>query len=216
MRSFILVVMLTFSGAAAAANTTGKSLDQFFVMASDFFQKAVIVDPDVDGRIRVYGVDKSEGFKEVFYSLLKAHDLDYQETDSLIRVRPKQKQSAKSVSVESNAIQDYVISTIRNVYITGSLTVKRDGQVIHDYSFAQSDTRKIFKPENVGLDVVGLRPCKAFLTYRGFKSLVTCEPYLPERQVTSEERTAMQQEIELALSERREQRGQRDTREKAN
>ncbi|MDF2186307.1 hypothetical protein O1O06_16320 [Grimontia hollisae] len=209
MRSFIAVVLLTFSSVAAAANTTGKSLDQFFVMASDFFQKAVIVDPNIDGKIRLYGVDKSKGFKRLFYSVLKAHDLDYQETSDFIRVSPKQKQSANPLHFNQDAVKDFILNHIRNVYITGSLGIHDGGKTVtYDYTFAQSDTRKTFKPDNIGLEVVSRSECMALLRYGDFTSVVTCEPYLPEIKGTSDDKNEIEEQIELALNEREQKRKQ--------
>ncbi|WP_283131792.1 hypothetical protein [Enterovibrio norvegicus] len=210
MRALLAFLLLSLScQSLAAANATGKTLDQFFIMASDFFGKAVIVDPKVDGRIKVYGVEKSQGFKQVFYSLLNAHNLEYTETNAVIRVKVKSPTAQNTVS-NNDAMQHYVMTAIENVYITGSMGLHHNGKAVtYEYTFVQGHTRKTFRPDNIGLVVVPHQPCVAELRYGGFSTLVTCEPYLPEIEFNEEHER--DDEIKLALNREKKKRNRNES-----
>ncbi|PWI34155.1 hypothetical protein DI392_08180 [Vibrio albus] len=90
----ITLLLLTISlhtFAQVNANLSGKSLDQFFILASEAFQKTIIVDPAIDGKVKVFQVGYAANFRDVFFSVMRAHNLVYVESDTVIRVQSRKK-----------------------------------------------------------------------------------------------------------------------------
>ncbi|PSU45372.1 hypothetical protein C9J12_22665 [Photobacterium frigidiphilum] len=180
MRKLIfLLMLLPFSVFAnVSVNAGGKTLDQFFVMASEVFSKAVVVDPGVNGRLKVYGVSKSDDFKRVFYSILRVHKLSSLETEDLIQVFPLTNGQLRANMTDRQALNDFIASSISDVYISGSMSYfKGDTRPRYEYSFVQGQTRKIFDPDSLGLMIVPVNECLVQLKWQSYSTLVTCEPY---------------------------------------
>ncbi|BDU45857.1 hypothetical protein [Vibrio nigripulchritudo] len=91
MRVLVIVLLLITSAAHAqvSSNLYGKTLGEFFLVASTVFDKTIIVDPEVNGQVKVYRVQSAANFRDVFFSVMRAHNLTYVETDSVIRVAPR-------------------------------------------------------------------------------------------------------------------------------
>ncbi|MGC7899543.1 hypothetical protein V6B11_007900 [Vibrio anguillarum] len=88
----LLILMLCITSTAhaqVAANLTGKTLDEFFLVASTVFDKTIIVDPEINGLVKVYQVQNAANFRDVFFGVMRAHNLTYVEVSSVIRVSPR-------------------------------------------------------------------------------------------------------------------------------
>ncbi|CAH0535457.1 Type 3 secretion system secretin [Vibrio stylophorae] len=92
-RIFIILAFLSCSVIAdeVRVNMTGKSLDQFFIVASNVFGKTIVADPSIDGSVKVFQPENSSNFRDVWFSVIRAHGLYYVETKKVIRVYPKNK-----------------------------------------------------------------------------------------------------------------------------
>jgi len=184
MRSLLFALaLLAFSAnATVTANAAGKTLDQFFVMAAQVFSKALIVDPAVNGTLKVYGVGNGN-FQKVFYSILRAHDLGYMETDDVIRVYLKSDKDKPSTVTDRQSLYDYIASSVSDVYISGSMSYYKAGsEPRYEYAFIQGQSRNVFSPESIGLKVVAVHSCLAQLRFDTYTTFVTCEPYrTPEK-----------------------------------
>jgi len=71
------------------ANISGKTLDQFFLMSSEIFKKTIIVEPSVNGSVKVFQVNHAANFRDVFFSVMRAHNLVYVESKTVIRIQPR-------------------------------------------------------------------------------------------------------------------------------
>ncbi|OQK43446.1 hypothetical protein XM75_u0126 [Vibrio vulnificus] len=91
MRPLLIIALFfsAFTHAQITANLTGKTLDEFFMVASTAFDKTIIVDPEINGRVKVFQVQNAANFRDVFFSVMRAHNLTYIETASVLRVAPR-------------------------------------------------------------------------------------------------------------------------------
>ncbi|PSW13336.1 hypothetical protein C9J01_10840 [Photobacterium rosenbergii] len=177
MRIFILLAILLtpVAQATVAVNAAGKTLDQFFVMASEVFAKAVIVDPAVNGTLKVYGVSHGN-FQRLFYSILRSHNLSYMETNDVLRIYPKT-DIALSNLTNRQSLFDFIASSVSGVYISGSMAYHADNKIRYEYAFVQSGTRDTFRPEHIGLKITAIHSCLAQLSFDTYNTFITCEPY---------------------------------------
>ncbi|MBY5948273.1 hypothetical protein [Photobacterium rosenbergii] len=177
MRIFILIAILLTPVAQAkvAVNAAGKTLDQFFVMASEVFAKAVIVDPAVNGTLKVYGVSHGN-FQRLFYSILRSHNLSYMETDDVLRIYPKTDMALSNLT-NRQSLFDFIASSVSGVYISGSMAYHSDNKIRYEYAFVQSGTRDTFRPEHIGLKITAIHSCLAQLSFDTYNTFITCEPY---------------------------------------
>lgn len=185
MRSliFTLALVVFSANATVTVNAEDKTLNQFFIMASEVYAKVLIVDSAVNGTLKVYGVSNSN-FKRVFFSILRAHNLGYIETDDVIRIYVKSDTAKLSIVTDKQSLYDYIASSVSDVYISGSMSYYKVGsEPRYEYAFIQGQSRDIFNPESIGLKVVAVHSCLAQLQFETYKTFVTCEPYrTPEEQ----------------------------------
>ncbi|PSU10312.1 hypothetical protein C9J03_12030 [Photobacterium gaetbulicola] len=188
MRMILLLIALLAPTAQAtvSVNAAGKTLDQFFVMASEVFSKAVIVDPAINGTLKVYGVSHGN-FQRLFYSILRAHNLSYMETDDVVRIYPKTDLNRSNLT-NRQSLFDFIASSVSGVYITGSMAYHSDAKIRYEYAFVQSGTRDTFRPEHIGLKVTAIHSCLAQLSFDTYTTFVTCEPYETPQPVEDNER----------------------------
>lgn len=95
MRILILTLLASFSAFGEYnANLSGKTLDEFFIVSSEIFQKTIIVDPEINDSVKVYQVGYADNYRDVWFSVMRAHNLVYVESDNVIRVQPRNKLKA--------------------------------------------------------------------------------------------------------------------------
>lgn len=89
MKKILLVALLAFSSLVSAfeANLSGKTLNEFFIVASKAFDKTIVVDPKVNGELKLYQASGAANFRDVWFSVMRSHNLTYQESATVIRVQ---------------------------------------------------------------------------------------------------------------------------------
>lgn len=174
IRLILGLIFFSFSSMAIAAqaNLSGKTLNQFFVMASDHFEKPVIAHPTVDGKVTLYGISQSDDFQSLFYSVMEMYGYVVKDNGRFIEVK-----RGKTSTVNSkDRLIDHLVKQVDGVFITGAVGIHDQLSVKYVYSFADADGR-IFKPGDIGLTVKQFSHCHALLTLESFEHFVTCNPY---------------------------------------
>ncbi|WP_318515266.1 hypothetical protein [Photobacterium leiognathi] len=172
----LLILIFIFSmpvNAKVSFNGSGKSLDQFFALASEVMKKTIVADPSIDGSLKIYGSSHASSFDELFYSLLSAYELSYQETPTLIKI-------TKSDTVtlhDADSLKSYVANIVSDVFITGSVRHGTEDNQTYHYAFVQQSTDKVFDPDALGIKITGFNHCLVQFEFAGFRSLVTCRPF---------------------------------------
>ncbi|WP_077459056.1 type II secretion system protein GspD [Salinivibrio kushneri] len=90
MKRIMLALLLLCAFQAPASelitNIQGKTLDQFFIMASDVMGKTIVTSPTIDGDVKIYNIGRAANFRDVFFYVIRANGLAYQENKDIIRV----------------------------------------------------------------------------------------------------------------------------------
>ncbi|WP_158147694.1 hypothetical protein [Vibrio cincinnatiensis] len=108
----------SFSYAQVTANLSGKTLDDFFMVASTVFEKTIIVDPLIDSNVKVFQVKNAVNFRDVFFGVIRAHNLAYIETNNVIRVYSKNKMKSGDIITT----RTYKLNNISGKDISESIT----------------------------------------------------------------------------------------------
>lgn len=89
MIRFMMLLLMALSSSVYAfeANLSGKTLNEFFIVASKAFDKSIIVDPKIDGELRLYQASGAANLRDVWFSVMRAHNLSYVESTTVIRVQ---------------------------------------------------------------------------------------------------------------------------------
>lgn len=89
MKRILAMALLLVSSMSYAfeANLSGKTLNEFFIVASKAFEKTIVVDPKINGDLKIYQSHGAANFRDVWFSVMRAHNLTYQESDTVIRVQ---------------------------------------------------------------------------------------------------------------------------------
>ncbi|KHT38043.1 hypothetical protein [Vibrio sinaloensis] len=83
----IMALLVASSVNAFEANLSGKTLNEFFIVASKAFDKSIVVDPKINGELKLYQSHGAANFRDVWFSVMRAHNLTYAESDTVIRVQ---------------------------------------------------------------------------------------------------------------------------------
>lgn len=89
MKPLLTILLFIFSASSFAfeANLSGKTLNEFFIVASKAFDKSIVVDPKINGELKLYQSHGAANFRDVWFSVLRAHNLTYAESATVIRVQ---------------------------------------------------------------------------------------------------------------------------------
>ncbi|WP_047048021.1 hypothetical protein [Vibrio mexicanus] len=87
IRTLLILFALSFNAQAFEANLSGKTLNEFFIVASKTFEKSIVVDPKIDGDLKLYQSHGAANFRDVWFSVMRAHNLTYVESSTVIRVQ---------------------------------------------------------------------------------------------------------------------------------
>ncbi len=87
----LALLCLTSNVFAFEANLSGKTLNEFFIISSKVLDKTIIVDPSINGDLKLYQASGAANFRDVWFSVMRAHNLTYIESDSVIRVEQRNK-----------------------------------------------------------------------------------------------------------------------------
>ncbi|WP_064608543.1 zonular occludens toxin domain-containing protein [Photobacterium sp. J15] len=75
-------------------------------------------------------------------------------------------------------LHSHLKEMLKGVYIDGVVVTYRNHDFKqYDYSFSHADGKGVFTPEDVGLLVIGIKPCLAKLNFDGVDIMVTCNPF---------------------------------------
>ena len=168
---FLLLFVSSFVNAEIKTNANGKTLNQFFVMASDILKKPIIVDEQIKQNIIIYGDANVSNFKAFFHSVLNSYNLSAFDDGTLIKISA----GGKTNKTNIESVESFVTKVTQDVFIDGSVGYTRDNKRRFFYSFSYS-TGEIFDPYSVGMKIESITNCMAHLSFNNYKTLITCNP----------------------------------------
>ncbi|MGY0616100.1 hypothetical protein [Vibrio sp. FJH11] len=154
MARFLLVLMLISPLANAfESNLSGKTLNEFFIIASQTFQKTIVADPSIDGELKIYQASGAANFRDVWFSVMRAHNLTYIESNSVIRVQPRNQLDAgnlittRTYKLEFMAADDLKDSLAASLRVQASVLDVPD--VTHVSSIIAGTALMVTAPQNM-------------------------------------------------------------------
>ncbi|MGP8305028.1 hypothetical protein [Vibrio sp. YIC-376] len=154
MARFLLVLMLISPLANAfESNLSGKTLNEFFIIASQTFQKTIVADPSIDGELKIYQASGAANFRDVWFSVMRAHNLTYIESNSVIRVQPRNQLDAgnlittRTYKLEFMAADDLKDSLAQSLRVQASVLDVPD--VTHVSSIIAGTALMVTAPQNM-------------------------------------------------------------------
>ncbi|EJS0324561.1 hypothetical protein QNE33_001066 [Vibrio alginolyticus] len=154
MVRFLLVLMLISPLANAfESNLSGKTLNQFFIIASQTFQKTIVADPSINGDLKIYQASGAANFRDVWFSVMRAHNLTYIESKTVIRVQPRNQLDAgnlittRTYRLEYMAADDLKDSLAQSLRVQASVLDVPD--VTHVSSIIAGTALMVTAPQNM-------------------------------------------------------------------
>lgn len=84
--------------------------------------------------------------------------------------------SSKIKPINKNFKYKFLDDILKDVYITGSLLIKKDSGTFIDYVFEDSKNKLIFHPDNIGVALEPVSLCLVKLTFDTYHRYITCNP----------------------------------------
>ncbi|CDT80486.1 putative phage assembly protein [Vibrio diabolicus] len=154
MVRFILVLMLISPLANAfESNLPGKTLNEFFIIASQTFHKTIVTDPSINGDLKIYQASGAANFRDVWFSVMRAHNLTYIESKTVIRVQPRNQLDASNLittrtyRLEYMAADDLKDSLAQSLRVQASVLDVPD--VTHVSSIIAGTALMVTAPQNM-------------------------------------------------------------------
>ncbi|MEE3876767.1 type II secretion system protein GspD [Vibrio sp. YYF0003] len=154
MVRFLLVLMLISPLANAfESNLSGKTLNEFFIIASQTFQKTIVTDPSINGDLKIYQASGAANFRDVWFSVMRAHNLTYIESKTVIRVQPRNQLDAgnlittRTYRLEYMAADDLKDSLAQSLRVQASVLDVPD--VTHVSSIIAGTALMVTAPQNM-------------------------------------------------------------------
>lgn len=154
MVRFLLVLMLISPLANAfESNLSGKTLNEFFIIASQSFQKTIVADPSINGDLKIYQASGAANFRDVWFSVMRAHNLTYIESKTVIRVQPRNQLDAgnlittRTYRLEYMAADDLKDSLAQSLRVQASVLDVPD--VTHVSSIIAGTALMVTAPQNM-------------------------------------------------------------------
>ncbi|MDV6250158.1 hypothetical protein [Vibrio sp. EA2] len=154
MVRFLLVLMLISPLANAfESNLSGKTLNEFFIIASQTFQKTIVSDPSINGDLKIYQASGAANFRDVWFSVMRAHNLTYIESKTVIRVQLRNQLDAgnlittRTYRLEYMAADDLKDSLAQSLRVQASVLDVPD--VTHVSSIIAGTALMVTAPQNM-------------------------------------------------------------------
>lgn len=170
-----LILLFSFSvNAQVSVNLGNKTLSDFFLISSEILEKTIIVDPVIDGNVKVFQVHHSGSYTEVFDLVLKAHNLVYEKHGDIYRVK---------ANVNTFSFFFPFFENVNDVYITSyRLSKKSDDFTSVDVDFKVLVGDDTFYVSDRALsvfdvDVLFIDSCLVKLTKNKQSKYVVCPPF---------------------------------------
>ncbi|MBR9788573.1 MAG: hypothetical protein GYB40_11615 [Vibrionaceae bacterium] len=151
----LLLVLMLISPLANAfeSNLSGKTLNEFFIIASQTFQKTIVADPSINGDLKIYQASGAANFRDVWFSVMRAHNLTYIESKTVIRVQPRNQLDAgnlittRTYRLEYMAADDLKDSLAQSLRVQASVLDVPD--VTHVSSIIAGTALMVTAPQNM-------------------------------------------------------------------
>ncbi len=158
MVRFIMFLLLVSPIANAfESNLSGKTLNEFFIIASQSFQKTIVADPSINGELKIYQASGAANFRDVWFSVMRAHNLTYIESPSVIRVQPRNQLDAGNLITTRTYKLEYMAADELKDSLAQSLRVQASvldvPDVTHVSSIIAGTALMVTAPQNMHASV---------------------------------------------------------------
>ncbi|EJG1534617.1 hypothetical protein CKI55_RS12185 [Vibrio parahaemolyticus] len=158
MARFLLILMLVSPIASAfESNLSGKTLNEFFIIASEVFQKTIVADPKINGDLKIFQASGAANFRDVWFSVIRAHNLTYIESKTVIRVQLRNQLDAGNQIITRTYKLEYMTADDLKESLSQSLRVQASvldvPDVTHVSSIIAGTALMVTAPSNMHLSV---------------------------------------------------------------
>ncbi|EGR1180400.1 hypothetical protein RGL59_002891 [Vibrio parahaemolyticus] len=158
MARFLLILMLVSPITSAfESNLSGKTLNEFFIIASEVFQKTIVADPKINGDLKIFQASGAANFRDVWFSVIRAHNLTYIESKTVIRVQLRNQLDAGNQIITRTYKLEYMTADDLKESLSQSLRVQASvldvPDVTHVSSIIAGTALMVTAPSNMHLSV---------------------------------------------------------------
>ncbi|WP_176292477.1 hypothetical protein [Vibrio natriegens] len=153
VRLLLALILISPLANAFESNLSGKTLNEFFIIASQTFQKTIVTDPSINGELKIYQASGAANFRDVWFSVMRAHNLTYIESKTVIRVKPRNQLDAgnlittRTYRLEYMAADDLKDSLAQSLRVQASVLDVPD--VTHVSSIIAGTALMVTAPQNM-------------------------------------------------------------------
>ncbi|MBM4856024.1 hypothetical protein HYO44_01240 [Vibrio parahaemolyticus] len=139
MARFLLILILVSPIASAfESNLSGKTLNEFFIIASEVFQKTIVADPKINGDLKIFQASGAANFRDVWFSVIRAHNLTYIESKTVIRVQLRNQLDAGNQIITRTYKLEYMTAGDLKESLSQSLRVQASVLDVPDVTHVSS------------------------------------------------------------------------------
>ncbi|EJG1083749.1 hypothetical protein C4G53_RS08315 [Vibrio parahaemolyticus] len=139
MARFLLILMLVSPITSAfESNLSGKTLNEFFIIASEVFQKTIVTDPKINGDLKIFQASGAANFRDVWFSVIRAHNLTYIESKTVIRVQLRNQLDAGNQIITRTYKLEYMTADDLKESLSQSLRVQASVLDVPDVTHVSS------------------------------------------------------------------------------
>ncbi|MGP9145686.1 type II secretion system protein GspD [Vibrio parahaemolyticus] len=139
MARFLLILILVSPIASAfESNLSGKTLNEFFIIASEVFQKTIVADPKINGDLKIFQASGAANFRDVWFSVIRAHNLTYIESKTVIRVQLRNQLDAGNQIITRTYKLEYMTADDLKESLSQSLRVQASVLDVPDVTHVSS------------------------------------------------------------------------------
>ncbi|TOG40346.1 type II secretion system protein GspD [Vibrio parahaemolyticus] len=139
MARFLLIFILVSPIASAfESNLSGKTLNEFFIIASEVFQKTIVADPKINGDLKIFQASGAANFRDVWFSVIRAHNLTYIESKTVIRVQLRNQLDAGNQIITRTYKLEYMTADDLKESLSQSLRVQASVLDVPDVTHVSS------------------------------------------------------------------------------
>ncbi|WP_346338868.1 hypothetical protein [Vibrio parahaemolyticus] len=137
-RLLIILALLSPIANAFESNLSGKTLNEFFIIASQTFGKTIVSDPAINGDLKIYQASGAANFRDVWFSVIRAHNLTYIESKTVIRVQLRNQLTAGNEIITKTYKLEYLTADDLKDSLTQSLRVQSSVLNVPDVTHVSS------------------------------------------------------------------------------
>ncbi|MBM4964951.1 hypothetical protein HYO26_01670 [Vibrio parahaemolyticus] len=139
MARFLLIFILVSPIASAfESNLSGKTLNEFFIISSEVFQKTIVADPKINGDLKIFQASGAANFRDVWFSVIRAHNLTYIESKTVIRVQLRNQLDAGNQIITRTYKLEYMTADDLKESLSQSLRVQASVLDVPDVTHVSS------------------------------------------------------------------------------